>query len=292
MKNIKNVSILKFGLIIAFVSYIAVLMYSMILTIEEPVFLKHYYEADMQGRTVMPLHLITNKDDDREIIDIEFPQLPQDFAYVSLHNVWNDNDGYDRIIEYAHYDYKTLYFEFINTNEDLTGDDLETVVLDNAKIRYMNGDTRHIDIGKIVLYKNLRLNEFFYDSSSSSSSDFSSKLYTQVLKDISINNIKSDFDNELEGFLEMTVNDTKQEDIHYPISFKSGEYISFSSKYKYDDPHDVRIYNVYDVTKIISITDSEGNQGYERLHNLDYEPLSAFSSEKGIIEYLRYRGVK
>ncbi len=54
----------------------------------------------------------------------------------------------------------------------------------------------------------------------------------------------------------------------------------------------MRRYNVYDVIKIISITDSEGNKGNELLHNLDYEPMGIISSEKEIIDYLRYRGVK
>ncbi len=292
VKNIKNASILKLGLIFIIISYVAGALYSMSLVLKEPVFFKHYYESHIHSRSVKSIHLITNSNDDRQIVQIEFPQLPEDFAYVSLRNVWNNDNGYDRINEFAHYDYKILYFEFINVDEDLSGGEEESIVLDKAEIRYMNGDVQYVDIGKIVLHKNFKLNEFFYDSSSSSSSNFSSKLYTKVLKDININNIESSFDDELEGFLEMTVNNLKQQDIQYPMSFNSGEYINFNSNYIYDDLNDMRRYNVYDVIKIISITDSEGNKGNELLHNLDYEPMGIISSEKEIIDYLRYRGVK
>lgn len=292
MKKIKNTYILTVGLILVVVSYIISALYSMNLELKEPVFLENYYESDIQRRSVMALHLITNSNDNRQIVQIDFPQLPDDFAYASTHNVWNNNNGYDRINKFANYNYKVIYFEFININENLIDDEVESIVLDNAKIKYINGDTQYVDIGKIVLHKNLKSNVFFNTDTVSSSNNFSSKLYAKVVEDITINNIGSYFDDELEGFLQTTVNGLKQKDIQYPLSFKSGDYIDFSSSYLYGDPNDMRRYNVYDIKKVISITDAEGNEGYELLYNLDYEPTGVLSCEKEIIDYLKYRGVK
>lgn len=292
MKNLKNISILKVGLICMVISYIVNVLYFMNLTISEPVFLKHYYESYIQ-RTIIILHLITNSDDNREIVDIEFPQLPEDFAYVSLNHVWRSNNGYDRIEEFAHYNYKTMVLEFRNNSdqEDTQGDIEQSVILDKAKIKYMNGDVQNVDIGKIVLHKNIKSYDFLDFASSSSSSDYTSKLYVKALKNITINNIQSDLDNEIEGFLETTVNDIKTKDIQYPISFEAGDYISFDSKFLYDS-NDIRKYNIYDIKRRIHITDSDGNKGYGLIYNLDYVPTNVFSSEKEIIDYLKYRGVK
>ncbi len=291
MKNIKNITILKVSLICIVISYIANALYFMNLTILEPVFLKHYYESNIQRRYVVILHLITNSDDNREIVDIEFPQLPEDFAYVSLNHVWRNNNGYDRIEKFAHYDYRTIVLEFHNSDQENTQGDEQSVILDEAKIRYMNGDVQNVDIGKIVLHKNIKSYDFFDLASASSSNDYTSKLYVQSLKNIAINNIQSDLDNEIEGFLETTVNDIKTKDIQYPISFEAGDYISFNSKFLYDS-NDIRKYNIYGIKRRIHITDSEGNKGYGLIYNLDYEPTNVFSTEKSIIDYLKYRGVK
>lgn len=289
MKNFKNISILKVGLICMVITYIVNVLYFMNLTISEPIFLKHYYESDIQRRTVIILHLIANSDDNREIVDIEFSQLPEDFAYV---HVWRNNNGYDRIEKFAHYNYKTMVLEFLNSDqEDTQGDIEQSVILDKAKIRYMNGDVQNVDIGKIVLHKNIKSYDFLDFASSSSSSDYTSKLYVKALKNITINNIQSDLDNEIEGFLETTVNDIKTKDIQYPISFETGDYISFNSKFL-NDSSDIRKYNIYDIKRRIHITDSDGNKGYGLIYNLDYEPTDFFSSEKEIIDYLKYRGVK
>ncbi len=291
MKNIKNITILKVGIICIVISFIANAFYFMNLTLKEPVFLKHYYESDIQKRSVMVLHLITNSGDNREIAEIDFPQLPEDYAYVSLQG-WNRNNGYDSIQKFAHFHYKTLVLEFRNSDRDvLSGGNEESVVLDKAKIRYMNGDTQEVDIGKIILHKNLELYKFLDFRSSSSSNNYTSNLYTQSLKNITINNVESNLDNELGGFLVTTVNDINKEDLQFPLSYKNGEYISFDSQFKYDS-NDVRKYNVYDLIKKVDIFDSEGNKGYVFILNLDYEPTEMFISEKGIIDYLKYIGVK
>src|SRR5690606_33491464 len=130
----------------------------------------------------------------------------------------------------------------------------------------MNGDVQNVDIGKIVLHKNIKSYDFFDLASASSSNDYTSKLYVQSLKNIAINNIQSDLDNEIEGFLETTVNDIKTKDIQYPISFEAGDYISFNSKFLYDS-NDIRKYNIYGIKRRIHITDSEGNKGYGLIYN-------------------------
>ncbi|MBP1927209.1 hypothetical protein J2Z76_003106 [Sedimentibacter acidaminivorans] len=297
MSNEKNNLILKYGLIIVMLCFIISTVYYMQFSLDEFVFLKHYYERDIHDGSYMNIHFIKNTADNRKIIEIKFPEMPNEFASVFLNDFSNGfNNGYYRTEEFAHYMYNELVIEFryndINYSEEGNEEsNEESIILNKAVIVLNNGDEQEVDIGKIVLHKNMNYYDFLETSSSSSSNDFTSTSVMTPIKDVVIDSIESNLDGEANGFMELTLNGVKIEDINFPLKLNSDDSLVFNNTFLYNTK-DTRKYNVYDIQKRILVTDSEGNKGYETIHNLDYYPIEIFLSEKGIGDFLKYRGVK
>lgn len=282
MNKIKNVTILKYGLTAVLVCFIVNAACYVWLHLDEPVFLKHFYEIDINGGSYIDMHYITNANDNRKITGISFDKIRGGVFVVNENNVYSG----------AHYKYNELMIEFRRVGEDYTEEgNEESVVLNKALIKYDNGDRQAVDIGKIVLHKNMGGYSFFDGSKSSSSNNFTSRTELKANRDCSIEGIESAFDEETEGFTEFTMNDVKADELKYPVRVKKGESLSFSCKFYYDSD-DSRKYNVYGLQKIMIVSDSEGVKGRELIGNQDYYPAEILLNESGIIEYLKYVGVK
>lgn len=293
MNNEKNNLILKNGLIIVVICFIINTVYYMHFSLDEVVFLKHYYERDIHDSSYMNIHFIKNTADNRKIVEIRFPEMSNEFASVYLNDFSNGfNNGYYRTEEFAHYMYNELMIEFHynDTNYSEEGNE-ESIILSKAVIIFNNGDEQEVDIGKIVLHKNMNYYDFLETYSSSSSNDFTSTTIMTPIKDVIIKSIESNLDEEANGFMELTLNDVKIEDINFPLNLNSDDSLVINNKFLYNTK-DIRKYDVYDIQKRILVTDSEGNKGYETIHNLDYYPIEIFLEEKGIVEFLKYRGVR
>lgn len=293
MSNEKNNLILKNGLIIVVICFIINTVYYMQFSLDEVVFLKHYYERDIHDGSYMNIHFIKNTADNRKIVEIRFPEMPNEFASVYLNDFSNGfNNGYYRTEEFAHYMYNELMIEFqyndTNYSEEGNG---ESIILNKAVIIFNNGDEQEVDIGKIVLHKNMNYYGFLETYSTSSSNDFTSTTVMTPIKAVIIESIESNLDEEAKGFMELTLNGVKIEDINFPLNLNSDDSLVINNKFLYNTK-DTRKYDVYDIQKRILVTDSEGNKGYETIHNLDYYPIEIFLEEKGIVEFLKYRGVR
>lgn len=292
MQKINNISILKYGLTAVLISFVISMFVYMQFRLDEAVFLKHYYDMEINSNTNMDIHVITNSIDTRRIDEIIFPQMPDGFAYVMIGNInFQFNNRYYRTEKFAHYSYNIISLELnpinLNTNED--GE--ETVVLDKAVIRYDNNDIQEVDIGKIVLRKNVRRTESLQSTLVSSSNDNTSTSVFISNDNFVINSIASYLDEEVKGILKLSLNGTDTDEIDYPIHVTSDDSLTFDSQFRFD-MKDARRYNVYDVQKRISLTDSEGNQESMRILNLNYRPTEAFLNEKDIIAYLSETGVR
>ena len=293
MNNIRNNSILKYGLIVVMLSFAINVIFYMQFSLDETVFLKHYYERDIHDGSFMIIHFISNSNDNRKINEISFPQMPEDFASVVFNNFSNNFDnGYYRSENFAHYSYNELMIEFRYNDKNYDEENNEkSIVLNKAVIKYNNGDVQEVDIGKIVLHKNMNYYDFIDSNYSSSSNDFTASTVMESQKNIIIEKIESELDKETSGFMELKLNGVKTEELKYPISVNMGDSLYFDNKFLYY-LDDMRKYNVYDVEKRLLISDSEGNKGYEIIGNLDYYPIELFLTEKGISEFLEYIGVK
>lgn len=281
-----NKSLLKYGLISICIFFAASTVYYMSFSLKEPVFLKHYYERAIYGESQIFIHYIKNSDDDRKIIKIFFPQLEGNNIYV--------DDVYFGIGEYrneqfAHYTYKAYALKFNFYDDDST--EPETFILDKAVVLYDNGDKQDIDIGKIVIHKNMKKDRFFEMAYSSSNSNFSSSLVTSAIKDVTVEKIESMLNEDTKDFLVMKINNEHADKLNFPFSLASGEKLSVESSFIIDEG-DVRKYNVYDMQSIIYSEDEEGNKGYDFIYNMNYEPYDLVQNEKEISKYLKIMGVK
>lgn len=293
MNNKNNNLILKYGVIIVVLCFIISTAYYMQFSLNEVVFLKHYYERDIHDGSFMNIHFISNASDNRKITNIRFIDMPNEFAYVGFNDFSNSfNNGYYRTEKFAHYVYNTLMIEFHYNDKNYNFDGNEdSIILNKAVITFNNGDEKEVDMGKIVLHKNMTYYDFFNSYRNSSSNDFTSSTAMRSNKDVLIKSIESNLDNEIEGFMELSLNGVKTNNINYPINIDADESLIIDNKFLYQS-QDNRKYNVYDVQKRILIKDYEGNEGYETILNLDYNPIELFITEKGIIDFLKYRGVK
>jgi hypothetical protein len=295
MQYSKNTSILKYGLIAVLLCLIISIFFYMQFFLDKPVFLKHYYDLVIREDMRMNLHFITNSSDNIRINKIEFPQLPNDFAHIELDYFTNiSENGYFRSQTHTHYNYNELclLIHVLGENEN---ENEESVILDKAVVHYSGGDSQEVDIGKIILHKNVKQTNMLTSEFTKSSNDNTSAEgfapADNIIDDIFIESIKSDLNDELEGIFELKLNGADVRDLSYPIDISAGEILRFESRFKFE-PEDDRIYNVYDIHGRISVADSQGNKGIMRILNLYYNPSEVFISEKGIIQYLKEIGVR
>lgn len=289
MNKIKNSTILKFGSIAIVLLFIVNIVYYMQLRIDEPVFLRHYYELYIQNGTFLNIYYISDSANEREIYRIEFPQMPEEFAYLSNNGMYSEGFGKYERAKFAHYKFNnimgTLYYD-----PETESENLESVVLDKAIIYYSNGEKQEVDIGKIILHKNYKHDSFIDNAYNSSSSDFTSSTGIRPTKDITIMSITSELDDETNGFLRQTLNGVDFFNLIFPMKAKAGDNMDIESKFLYNT-NDIRKYNAYEVQQTINAMDEEGNIVIKRILNINYEPTEAFLKESGIIQYLKVRGI-
>lgn len=292
MQNINNISILKYGLISVVLCFIISLLVFMQFPLDEAVFLKHYYDIEINNNTYMNIHYITSSIDTRRINEIKFPHMPDDFAYVNISYFNNGHEyGYYNIEKFAHYNYNVISLEFNTKKLYQEENKEETVILDKAVVIYNNGDEQEVDIGKIVLHKNSMSTESLTSTFVSSTNDNTSTSEFISNDNLVINSISSYLDEDIKDIFKLRLDGKDINQINYPIKITPDDSLTFDSQFKFDS-QDLKRYNVYEIQKRISLIDSEGNQGIMRIHNLDYEPLDIFLREKDIIKYLKETGVR
>jgi hypothetical protein len=171
MQNISNKYILKYGLIAVVLIFIISLIVFMQFSLDDAVFLKHYYDLEINYNTYMNIHVITNSNDTRRINEIEFPQMPDDFVFTDMFNIIN---SYYITEKFAHYNYNILSLELPSINLNQNDNKEEIVILDKAIVKFNNGDEQEVNIGKIVLHKNSKHTGSLKLTSTSSSNDYTS----------------------------------------------------------------------------------------------------------------------
>ena len=100
--------------------------------LKQPVFLKHYYELGLEEYTIFTIGCLMSKNDTRELVQIEFPELTGEghFFRVSLGNQFNLN---------AHHDQREYWIEYHYKGEGMPIE--EEISLTRAKVMFNNGET-------------------------------------------------------------------------------------------------------------------------------------------------------
>ena len=291
MNKSENQKILEYGLIVLVLSFVISIVVYFQFSISDVVFLKHYYDVEIHNSSFLELHFIANADDGRQIIDINFPQMPDNFAQIEFDHFRNNRgDGYYyNTVKTAHYNYNIISVVVLvpGNSTELEG----KIVLDKAIVNFNNGDEQKVDIGKIVLYKNIKKTDALDINYYSSSNNNISIAVMEAQKDVLIENILSYLDKDINGILFLNMNYTPTDELSFPIDIKRGESLSFESQFEFNTD-DMRKYNVYEIQKKIAIADINKDISFQNIYNVTYSPMDLFRNEQNTVEYLKYRGVK
>ena len=291
MNKNNNQKTLKYGLIVLALSFVISIVIYFQFSIGDVVFLKHYYDVEINNSSFLELHFIANADDERQITDINFPQVQDNFAQIEFDHFRNNKgDGYYyNTVKTAHYNYNVISLVVLVSANSTKLDG--KIVLDKAIVKFNNGDEQEVDIGRIVLYKNIKKTDALDLNYYSSSNNNISIAVMEAQKDFLIENISSYLDKEINSILLFKMNYTPTDELSYPIDIKKGESLSFESQFDFKED-DMSKFNVYEIQKKVAIKDNNKRTSYQNIYNIAYSPIDLFLTEKNIMEYLNYRGVK
>lgn len=158
----KNDKSFKGILILAGVLVVIGYILTVFVRLDDPVFFDHYYdvqieENDDRNSFFLKLKYITNQDDNREILDVTFPEQPDlfiGFSETGDANMnyfdWSVSHTEPQREQYGLYSVRNLYIEAIG-NMDI--EDLHGTNLTEAVIHYNDSSRVTAQIGKIDLLK-------------------------------------------------------------------------------------------------------------------------------------------
>ncbi|SKC89724.1 hypothetical protein [Maledivibacter halophilus] len=292
-----NKKILKFGLVLITLSLIFTAGFSLIYSLEKPVFLKMYVEEYTSGDENLSVlenfevRYITNISDSRKVMEIEFEEEPDIEVTVShwpkgggMFSFFNNNNYNNQSRDiYGRYALNTIYIDMNLNNIDREFNETE---LNNAKVKFNDGSTLDINLGRIIIYKNERKNDYIDSISSGSSSDGTSSFEGRVTKAIKLLEVKSPLLEDLKDYFDLSIGDTDYRKVS-GVKYEKDKSLAINAKFI--APKDiVSKYTFYDIKPKLYYEDIEGNISYTRIYNINYTPYDF--DLKGIFNYLRARG--
>lgn len=292
-----NKKILKLGLILIVLSLIFTIGFTLLYTLEDPVFLKMYVEQGISSNgnsdvvDGFELKYITNISDSREVIDIDFEEesnvevivsnWPIDSGFSFFNN---DNYNNQRGERYGRYVLHTIYLKMDLSNMYREFYEIE---VNNAKVRFDDGSTLDTNLGRIILYKDESKSGYMDSISSSSSSDGTSSSCRKPKKDIRLLHVSSPLLEDLKDYFDISIGDVDYKEVS-GIEYEKDKSLNIYTKFQ--PPKDiVSEYTFYDIKPKLYYEDEEGNRSYTRIYNINHIPYRF--DLKGVFNYLRARGV-
>lgn len=284
---------------ISFITIIIVTILSCItirlLTVDKPVFLKNYIDShvNINGNNIYntdfsKIKYITNINDKRKVVGIEFPELPNinftasedvqsTFSFMNVNTQKSLGENYGR------YCIKTVYIT-IEPNQPVNN--LLNKSIKYAIILFDNGESLSVDLGKILFFYDNKV-VFRNNQSSSSNNGISSNTY--ILQDnITITKIESE-QLELNKELFKLEMDGNPFDKIIGSTLNMNESVVFTQNFPIPENLTKR-YTTYIIKPILYYKDADGKTNTTRIANINYEPQQFKFSD--LIKYLNDRGVK
>ncbi|MGO1469513.1 MAG: hypothetical protein ACTHW2_05765 [Tissierella sp.] len=262
---------------------------------EKPVFFKNYIEEAVYTDEEVNSYLneftvryITNINDDRRVVDIEFEGQDMDL-YINDSNLEGEYpnffiDTYDEGT-YGRYTIKNL---LVRPNLDLAYTDFKGVELSKANIIFDNGDSLNADLGRMIYYEkpNYYEDRFIEHGASGSSSDDTGYSNVNIKEDLVVEKLDSRLLDNVKDNLEITIGDRDYKSIK-GTQLKKGD--SYSMNYREKFIHDpIEKYNTYKVSLNLYFQDKDGGFHDESIGSIWYQPFEFNLLD--IIKYLRARG--
>ena len=281
MLKIKNIYILKYGLIIAVFSFLINIIVYFQYAIDDIIFLEHIYFNMVEDGSKLDIYYIKDASDNRRITSISFPEKPQEFSFIVL------DDPITSSQEHAHYNYNkiklTIYIpKYLDKTEN-------KITLTKAIVKFDNGTEQEFSLGNITLFKNVDfLNYFNTIDTRGDDLYYTTKVARQ---DSTIKFIGNEYYEELSDIVHMKINNISAEELIFPFKINKGGKLTIESQLDISE-NDSRRYNVYNIDNYINFEASDSIDGYEYLHNISYAPFDYLSPEREIVNFLKYKGVK
>lgn len=281
--------------ILKLASALAVIGYAVtfIVRLDAPVFFDHYYdvqieEKDDRNSFFLKLKYITNQDDNREILDVSFPEQPDLFIGFSEtgdtsmnYFDWSVSQTEPQREQYGHYSVRNLYIEAVG-NMDI--EDLDGTNLTEAVIHYNDSSRVTVPIGKIDLLKHNSQNEVIQFNSGTETDEVVSSSYT-VHEAVTLGALEFNGDEVVEDRMDIDINGR-------PYSEVTGKTVEegdpFFSRVTMQPSEDViKEYAMVNIYPKLTVLTETGDEQTARLFRKGYE--TDHYSFIGLSRYVRLK---
>ncbi len=254
---------------------IACLIAILYLKLDEPAFLKHYYdirtyeENEHQQEISFNLVYVTNVGDKRTVTQIDFPESPEMIVHASEYSHMNSfpwvSDQTNSPGEvHGRYSVRTIYCQV-----DLFAENIETdgKVISQANVHFSDGSKMDVDLGEFHFYVHRTMDQSFESVSSSGSSDGSSSTRYRATEEATLVSVESPMLHRFADRLDLKINGYVIDGIN-GLKIEEGKYLEVKSKlYTGEDP--LNVYAMIDLHPEIIYRNAAGDTRSLRFYNID-----------------------
>lgn len=289
-----NKRLFKGGISVIIIVLLVSIGISYYLRLDEPVFLKVYMEKYMpqdkeyHEDVSLEIKYITNIEDGRTVSFVEFQDYPELNVYSSEYGLNDLNFFYEEPglgQDIGRYNVRTVYVYLDTSN---LKDYNEEIHINKARMHFSDGETKDVDIGKLILYsdKGLSNYEHFQHISSSGRGDGSSSTREKIKEDIQLVKVEGVLLDQVKDFTEISIGNKDYRQIEGE-RYKSGSYLQIDTIFNKPDDAELKMYD-YELKPKLIYRDGKGKEFLYRILNLHYYKREF--TYKEILEFLKVGG--
>ena len=239
--NIKHVV---FGLALLVLFWTGNIIYYKNHAIDNPIFLKHYYDVTMDGFSLYYLDDINSK---AKVVSIDFPQIGCQCTNITQYANSTDN---------PYYRLNVLLLIMPNTAPDK----LKNKVITYAKVTFSDGKTMDVNLGTIHFSGDGFASNSSVKQQCSESSDYTGDACFTSNKSIEITGIDSKSYERVKDIMQINIGAKPLSKIKFPIRLNAGDLVDINYKFNFEkDPEKQN--NAYSFALNILTKDSSGKNG-------------------------------
>ncbi|WP_422484893.1 hypothetical protein [Gudongella sp. DL1XJH-153] len=254
---------------------VACLVAILYLALDEPVFLKHYYdirtyeENEHMQEISFNLVYITNVGENRTVTQISFLESPEMIIHASEYShinsfPWGSDQANIPGEVHGRYSVRTIYCQVDLFAENV---EIDGKVLSQANVYFSDGSKMNVDLGELQLYVHRTMDQSFEGMSSSGSSDGSSSTRYRATEEATLVSVESPMLHRFADRLDLKINDHVIDGIK-GLKIEEGKYMEVKSKlYTGGDP--LNVYSMIDLHPEIIYMNAAGDRRSLRFYNVD-----------------------
>lgn len=236
-----------FGLFLWIAAWIGNVYYFKVL--KEPFFLKHYYEV-REGMQTISLYYIDMANREDKITSIYFPEI--DYKPVILNKTISIHSG--------NYDLKSIELNLLQGDDKEILDKIKNTLVTKIEVEYKNGEKRVIDIGRIYIYTENKINSDILSFRSISSISGGRTIATFRANDnLKIKKLNYEF-MDMDGLLGLKVNGKVVNGDEPSTIIAKDEELTVEANFEFNKESSMK-YNVYNFFVNVEFETLDGKMG-------------------------------